>query len=91
MGDKKVVQDAALSAGPTDDNPIGLSVDMLDADRLAQWAINIDRYGSNLAEWTDRRWLVNELQRLSKAVADVVRDVGVLRGVRDGRREEPAK
>ena len=58
---------------------LGLSIDMIDADRLGQWAANIQTYGSNISEWGSRLFVVNELQRLSGAIASAVRDIGTLR------------
>lgn len=73
------------------DEALGLSIDMLDADRLGQWAANIQTYGSNISEWGSRLFVVNELQRLSGAIASAVRDIGTLRAEVEKLKAERAK
>lgn len=57
----------------------GLSIDMLDADRLRQWAVNIDTYGYDLRQWADRGWLAQRLRTMADCVELAVREIGSLR------------
>lgn len=68
-------RDEATGAVTIQPDDLGLSIDMLDSDRLGQWAAN----GSNISEWASKGWLINELQRLSGAIGVAVKDIGSLR------------
>lgn len=58
---------------------IGLSIDMIDADRLRLWADKIRTYGPNITEWGQSRFVADELERIADCVAQAVCDIGILR------------
>lgn len=58
---------------------LGLCIDMLDADRLRQWADNIDTHGADLTHWSDPKFVAAECRRIAGSVEQAVRDVGALR------------
>jgi hypothetical protein len=58
---------------------LGLSFDMLDVDRLRQWASNVDTYGPDLTHWAAPRFVSEWLQDLADRLETAVRDIGVLR------------
>ncbi len=58
---------------------IGLSIDMLDADRLRQWADNIEVHGGDVTYWASMLFLVTKLREIADNVAEAVRDIGTLR------------
>jgi hypothetical protein len=62
---------------------LGLSIDMLDADRLRDWARLIDEFGYDISNWGDRAFISAQLRRIADGVAQTVRDVGTLRAVID--------
>jgi hypothetical protein len=66
---------------PVDPQPegIGLSLDMLDADRLRLWAARFEEYGPNLTEWGSVEFVAQELRRIAAGIEAAVRDVGALR------------
>lgn len=57
----------------------GLSIDMLDVDRLRQWAGNIETYGGDLTHWGSTGFIVKMLRDLADRLAAAVRDIGTLR------------
>lgn len=57
----------------------GLNIDMLDVDRLRQWAVNVETYGADLTQWAYPQFLVEELRRIADGMEAEVRAVGVLR------------
>ena len=61
---------------------LGLSIDMLDADRLRQWADNIEVHGGDVTYWASMLFLVTKLRELSSSVEQAVRDIGMLRDQR---------
>lgn len=58
---------------------LGLSVDMLDVDRLRVWATNVETYGSELSQWGSPGFVVAWIRGLADRLETTVRDIGVLR------------
>lgn len=58
---------------------LGLNVDMLDVDRLRDWARLIDTHGDHISDWGDPRFVAGKLRDIADRLADEVRDVGQLR------------
>lgn len=58
---------------------IGLSIDMIDADRLRAWGRNIVQHGDRITEWGSTHFVSQECQRLADAIAEAVTDIGQLR------------
>jgi hypothetical protein len=69
---------AALRDLPAQDD-LGLSIDMLDVDRLRTWANNILVYGSDISQWGDRVFVAGKMQQIATGIEKAVRDIGVLR------------
>jgi hypothetical protein len=71
---------------------LGLVIDMLDADRLRDWAEKLDIYGNDISHWSDRSFVVKKLRDIAGRLEDTVREVGTLRelaGIQtDGASEE---
>lgn len=70
---------AAATPAPPDD--LGLSIDMLDADRLRLWADRISEYGRDITQWGSPAFVVEQLRRIATGIEQAVRDIGVLRAV----------
>lgn len=58
---------------------LGLNIDMTDADRLRDWARNIDDGGILLTAWASPSFLVIRLRELADRIETEVREVGELR------------
>src|SRR5690348_4708725 len=61
------------------DNDIGLSVDMLDVDRLKSWASLIEIHGNDISHWAQAAFVVSWLREFAGRLDATVRDVGTLR------------
>jgi hypothetical protein len=70
-------------APPTDHDAAGLSIDMLDVDRLRTWSHNISTHGSDLTQWSSPPFVAKWLWEFADRVEANVRDVGSLRAQRD--------
>jgi hypothetical protein len=69
---------------PTDDkriDAIGLSIDMLDVDRMRHWSEKITAHGADISHWTSVAYAANWLNGFADRLAQAVRDIGVLRSV----------
>jgi hypothetical protein len=64
------------------EDEIGLSVDMLDVDRLRKWAENVETYGPDLTLWAYPQFVSEWLRGLADRLDTTVRDIGVLRATR---------
>jgi hypothetical protein len=64
------------------EDALGLTIDMLDVDRLRQWANNLLIYGSDISAWGDRVFVAGKMQEIATGVEKAVRDIGVLRSSR---------
>lgn len=58
---------------------LGLSVDMLDVDRLQGWANKIEEYGADIGHWSDPKFVVAWLRTFTGRLDEAVRDIGTLR------------
>ena len=70
---------AAAAPVPEGPDALGLSIDMLDADRLRQYAQNLLTYGPDITHWASLPHVVSKLQTLATCIEKAVRDIGVLR------------
>lgn len=61
---------------------LGLSIDMLDADRLLKWAENIESCGPDITRWGSTVSIAQKCRELSANIAQAVRDIGALRSHR---------
>jgi hypothetical protein len=68
-----------MSDARPDRDDLGLSVDMLDVDRLRVWATNVETYGSELSQWGSPGFVVAWLRGLAARLETTVRDIGQLR------------
>lgn len=60
---------------------LGLSIDMMDADRLRDWARLLLEHGPNISYWGDRMFVVSKLQTIATGIEKAVRDIGTLRAL----------
>jgi hypothetical protein len=67
----------------TSDDAVGLHVDMLDVDRLRDWARLLLVHGADIGHWASVPHLASKMQTLATGLEKTVRDVGILRGQRD--------
>lgn len=82
-------QDAArLAAIERREDSRGLSIDMLDVDRLRQWSEHFDTFGANVTHWASVSFMVEQLRGLAGRLEEAVRDVGALRADLAAAREE---
>ena len=59
---------------------LGLNIDMLDVDRLQDWARLIaDDGGHNITRWGSTTFVVSKLKDIANRMAQEIKDVGVLR------------
>lgn len=58
---------------------LGLNVDMLDVDRLRDWADKLGLYGADVTHWCDLKFLIKKLTDIASRLEQEVRDVGMLR------------
>lgn len=58
---------------------LGLSIDMLDVDRLRQWAQLLLNHGADISYWASVPFVVSTMQILATNVEKAIRDIGVLR------------
>lgn len=77
MSDPNVVV-RLLVEGEARDN-LGLSIDMLDVDRLRDWARLLLVHGADISHWGSLPHVVSRMQLLATNLARAIRDIGVLR------------
>lgn len=87
-GHLQPVAEASAAAQETKQDDLGLSIDMLDADRLRDWAHNIETFGPDITQWGQRDFMAQKLRELSESVAQAVRDIGVFRSSLENRSVE---
>lgn len=58
---------------------LGLNVDMLDVDRLRNWARLIGDGGHDITNWADSMFVAGKLRDIADRLAKEIADVGVLR------------
>src|SRR5678815_3435394 len=71
-------------APQTDD--LGLSIDMLDVDRLREWARLLLVHGADISHWSSVPHVVSKMQTIATGIEKAVRDIGIMRNQlpRDG-------
>ena len=57
----------------------GLSVDMLDVDRLRDWARLLLVHGPDIGHWGSVPFVVSKMQTLATDLEKAIRDIGTLR------------
>jgi len=60
----------------------GLSVDMLDVDRLRDWARLLLTHGADIGHWASVPHLASKMQTLATMLEKAIRDIGALRDER---------
>lgn len=73
-----------MSSDPRDTSPekedaLGLSIDMLDADRLREWARLLLVHGADITHWSSVPFVASKLQTIATGVEKAVRDIVTLR------------
>lgn len=58
---------------------IGLSIDMLDVDRLRAWAQNLLTHGPDISHWGSVPFVVGKMQAIATGMERAIKDIGVLR------------
>lgn len=61
---------------------IGLHVDMIDVDRLREWARLILVHGADIGQWGSAPFVASKLQILATDLEKTIQDIGVLRSQR---------
>lgn len=61
---------------------LGLSIDMLDVDRLRDWARLLLVHGSDISHWASVPFVASKLQILATDLEKAVCDIGTLRAAR---------
>lgn len=70
---------SASPGSPLEEDALGLSVDMLDVDRLKKWADNIETHGPDLTHWASPAFVAGWLRGLADRLDTTVREIGILR------------
>lgn len=73
---------------PLDD--LGLSIDMLDVDRLRDWARLLLEHGADISHWGSVPFVVGKMQIMATEMEKAIRDIGVLRAERAALSLSPA-
>jgi hypothetical protein len=63
----------------TRDDSLGLSLDMLDVDRLRLWANRFADYGPDVTHWGSVEFIVAQLRALADRMEEAISDIGKLR------------
>lgn len=58
---------------------IGLSIDMMDADRLREWARLLLVHGADISHWGSVPYVASKMQIMATDIEKAVRDIGALR------------
>ncbi len=58
---------------------LGLSVDMLDVDRLRDWARLLLVHGADISQWGSVPFVASKMQTLATELEHAIRDIGTLR------------
>lgn len=64
---------------PNDPNDLGLSLDMLDVDRLRTWAEKIETHGPMLTHWASPSFLVDRMRDIATRLETAIHEIGALR------------
>lgn len=57
----------------------GLTVDMLDVDRLREWARLLLVHGADVSHWASVPYVAGKMQTLATGLEKAIRDIGTLR------------
>lgn len=57
----------------------GLAIDMLDVDRLREWARLLLVHGPDISHWGSVQFVASKLQIIATCMEHTIRDVGSLR------------
>ena len=68
----------------------GLSIDMLDVDRLREWARLLLVHGADIGHWGSVPHVAGRMQILATNIEKAVRDIGILRAERAALPSAPA-
>ena len=63
---------------------LGLSIDMLDVDRLKMWADRIETYGDRITEWGSPQFVAEKMRDIASRMEEAIRDIGKLRRSEQG-------
>ncbi len=63
----------------TPDDGLGLHVDMLDVDRLRDWARLLLEHGPDIGQWGSVPFVVSKMQTMATCLEKTIKDVGTLR------------
>lgn len=75
-------QDATLAKvreALTQNESIGLSIDMLDVDRLREWARLLLVHGADIGHWGSVQHVAGKLQLIATSVEKAIKDIGIMR------------
>jgi len=64
---------------PRQDDELGLSIDMLDVDRLREWARLLLVHGADIGHWASVPHVAGKMQTMATDLEKAVRDIGTLR------------
>jgi hypothetical protein len=73
-----IAEDRAVTA-PQEPDDRWLSVDMLDVDRLREWARLILVHGADITHWGSVPYVASKMQTLATGLEKAIRDIGTLR------------
>lgn len=60
---------------------VGVNVDMLDVDRLREWARLIDTFGPDITHWGQPQFVATKMRDIADRLETEVREVGQLRAL----------
>lgn len=66
-------------SGETVEDDLGLSIDMLDVDRLREWARLLLVHGADISHWASTTHVARKMQLIATGIEKAVRDIGKLR------------
>ena len=67
----------------SDGDDVGLHVDMLDVDRLREWARLLLVHGPDIGHWASVPFVAGKMQILATELEKTIKDIGTLRGQRE--------
>ncbi len=74
-----------LNAAPPEplerQDDLGLSIDMLDVDRLRDWANLLLIHGPDISYWGSLHFVVSKMQIMATEMEKAIRDIGTLRAL----------
>lgn len=60
---------------------LGLSIDMLDVDRLREWALLLLIHGADIGHWGSVSHVAGKMQMIATSIERAIRDIGALRSL----------